>query len=1730
MKINKIYFILFALILLGTLAPCFASDANQTEVLNNHNNDLLMSDSIYVDVNNGDDINDGKTQDTSVKSFSKAIEIAKNNDTIYLSDGIYEGLDNTKITLDKSLNVYGSQNTTFDAKFSSYLFIVPDNVCLSFKNINFINAYKDISDTELISGYFDEGIYGAALDIKNAKVTLDNCYFKYNLANYNSFSSEFVYGGAISNLGDLTILNTIFDGNAVGANGNILAYGGAVYNRAKLIINNSKFIDSSGYTRCYGGAIYNDGEAIMDRSIIQKSILGEETKGSAIYNAGNFTLLNSLIENNSIESSDSYYIYGAIFNSGKFKAKSNIFKNNTGVYKPPFTEYIGSPTIYNVGDLDLIYNAFVDNVGFNGISSDIYLTGGGDIKIDDNWWKTNENPILLNKLNLNVLNSWITSKLTPEYSSIKINDNVNISHVWMSTKGNIISNNLVPAFKVEISCFAGGKQISRSFMTNESQSFNFNNTSSKSSYIITGIVDSVESEAIVDVGKINTYIEFIINNNTFFVNDEIRINVSLRDENGNPISARLNIALNDDIDFIDVDGGRGYKVFSNLDPKIYTLTFNYNGDSNYARSFNQTTFTVNKSKSYISIDEVGNINTSDNVKLNVFLNSSQGGLSNLYINGKFIQTVYLNNGNNTFNLNYFEEGSYNITVIYPGNEYSESSKASVFFNVSKSQAIIKVYCQNITAGNDEIITIEVSPDNFNSEVILSINGINSTVLLKNSINPITISRLTNGTYDVKVIFNGNSRFYKTNASSSFKVTKGTSSLNVEIEKNNLTGKITVKTNSSKCSGFIDLFINNNQYSKVLYNGEAVFNVEFFPGSNYIYVFYSGDNFYNGSSWNTTIGEPLNPFLIADNITGYEYNDLLYSVILCEESGFAVPNKNIDIEFLGETFTITTNNYGIAYFKLNLKQGNYTITASYLNSTITNTITVEKVNFNIIAHNISYLDNEVITIDFKHNISGFINFKLADNLKAVIEIKNNTAVWNISNLKAGKYEVEAFYFNDLFNSSSFKSSFSVEKINFTYELDYSGLNYGDTTRIILNLVNTTSGNITLTVDGVSYNKIIESNIVILELSDLSKGSHNLTINYSGDNNFNNYTFNTQFSIRSLKTDLELFINGSTSYGGEVKIIALLSKNATGIVEFCVASYKSKVKITDGTAIWTFGGLNVGNYTVYASYLGDDDYFAISNQINLTVKKADSYIELFTKEVYLDQNIRIYANLSPNATGNVSFSMIGYYSPRNKTVINSTTSWYISPLEYGEYYVLASYFGDANYNPSNTTFILNITQYRSILTVVIDDVGNNSRVSANIRLFNDRGVGISDTVVLTIDSKSYNINTRRGIASFVLGKLPIGNYTFQAVYKGNEKYGKSMVNGSFKVVDSLLNVNLEVSDFTKYVGGVNKLKITLTQSNGKLISNALIQVIINNEVYDLITNMDGICELDINYPAGLYHATVRFNQTDQYYGTQHDINIEILSTIRAIDVIKVYGTGGEYFAIFTDCSGKALANTQVTLTLSDKEYTFKTAPNGIVRVDINVDPGRYSIIAKNPVSGEEAINQIYVFEYIMETKNIVCYFGANKKYTARIFDNNGNPVGANVDVVININNKDYVVKTDSNGYISFKINFKPGTYTIKATYNGFTKDNSIVIKPVLVAKNLIVKKGHIFKFKTKLLNSNGKALKGKKLTFKFKGNKYVAKTNKKGVASIKINLNLKVGNHKIKVLSSKSSIKRIIKVIK
>ena len=76
----------------------------------------------------------------------------------------------------------------------------------------------------------------------------------------------------------------------------------------------------------------------------------------------------------------------------------------------------------------------------------------------------------------------------------------------------------------------------------------------------------------------------------------------------------------------------------------------------------------------------------------------------------------------------------------------------------------------------------------------------------------------------------------------------------------------------------------------------------------------------------------------------------------------------------------------------------------------------------------------------------------------------------------------------------------------------------------------------------------------------------------------------------------------------------------------------------------------------------------------------------------------------------------------------------------------------------------------------------------------------------------------------------------------------------------------------------------------------------------------------------------------------------------------------------------------------------------------------------------------------------------------------------------------------------------------------------------------KKAKSYKFQASLKTSKGKAIVGKKLTFKIKGKTYSAKTNKKGVATINIKLKLKVGKYTITTTYSKTSIKNKLTIRK
>ena len=143
----------------------------------------------------------------------------------------------------------------------------------------------------------------------------------------------------------------------------------------------------------------------------------------------------------------------------------------------------------------------------------------------------------------------------------------------------------------------------------------------------------------------------------------------------------------------------------------------------------------------------------------------------------------------------------------------------------------------------------------------------------------------------------------------------------------------------------------------------------------------------------------------------------------------------------------------------------------------------------------------------------------------------------------------------------------------------------------------------------------------------------------------------------------------------------------------------------------------------------------------------------------------------------------------------------------------------------------------------------------------------------------------------------------------------------------------------------------------------------------------------------------------------------------------------------------------------------------------------------------------------------YYKQSKRFKVRVYGADGKlAIGKNVKFTVG--KSTVSAKTDNKGYATFKFNKKPGKYTVYTKYGDVKVKNKIVVKTVLVTKNMSKKVKKNGRFTVKTLNSKGKAVKNKVVKIKFKGKTYKIKSNKKGIATFNLPKNLKIGKYSIK----------------
>lgn len=363
-----------------------------------------------------------------------------------------------------------------------------------------------------------------------------------------------------------------------------------------------------------------------------------------------------------------------------------------------------------------------------------------------------------------------------------------------------------------------------------------------------------------------------------------------------------------------------------------------------------------------------------------------------------------------------------------------------------------------------------------------------------------------------------------------------------------------------------------------------------------------------------------------------------------------------------------------------------------------------------------------------------------------------------------------------------------------------------------------------------------------------------------------------------------------------------------------------------------------------------------------------------------------------------------------------------------------------------------------------------------------------------------------------------------------------NASYFYKNDEINVIFNLTNIGDYVRNVNLsfnfddiIKIlSFDSTKGDFKNNTL--------VIDSLTNSESVI-LNLTFKANdikdLIENSISITSSDNIRNSEFvsfDLPYAGFTSLIVRD-ISSFSKSNELFNISAvDLSNNPISNVSGVISLNNKNISFTTDENGLILFNVDLLEGNYvcQVYLKGNgiyMSCNSTFNvSIFKKETKLTSTNInthavvVKMDGKSGPYLKITLKDFKSAKLINKVIQIKLNSKTYNVTTDNNGIAKLQINIaKAGTYTAKINFLGDDEyyKSSTVSKIVVKKKKMsltVPKKSFKSSKKVKKLTatlkvSKGKPVSGKKIIFKINGKKYVVKTNKKGVGTLKVKFSKK-----------------------
>ena len=544
---------------------------------------------------------------------------------------------------------------------------------------------------------------------------------------------------------------------------------------------------------------------------------------------------------------------------------------------------------------------------------------------------------------------------------------------------------------------------------------------------------------------------------------------------------------------------------------------------------------------------------------------------------------------------------------------------------------------------------------------------------------------------------------------------------------------------------------------------------------------------------------------------------------------------------------------------------------------------------------------------------------------------------------------------------------------------------------------------------------------------------------------------------------------------------------------------------------------GKYTAKIKFNEDSIYLSSSVSSNVVVNKVATALTANDINIlYGDSANLIIALIDAKSNALVGKDISVNLNGKDYVVKTGNDGKAALPIDLvpGKYTAKIEFKGDNIYLATSVNSNIVVNKVSTSLTV--NDINIIYGDSTNLIItLKDRNNALlkGKDISVNLNGKDYSLKTGNdGKAALPVDLIP-GKYVAKIQFKGDNIYLGSSV--SSNVVVNKLASALTANDIHIVYGDSPNLIITLKDGNNALLKGKDISINLNGKDFTVKTANDGKAALPVDLIPGKYVAKIQFKEDSIYLGSSVSSNVvvnKVATVLSANDINIVYGASANLIIVLKDKNNAVLKGKDILINLNGNDFTVKTGNDGKAALPIDLLPGKY--VAKIKFNEDNIYLNIVVNKVStsLTVNDINIVYGDSSNLIITLKDRN-NAVLKGKDISVNLNGKNFTVKTGNDGQVTLPIDLVPGKYAAKIK---FSEDNiylassvssNVVVNKVstaLTAGDINITYGDSANLIITLKDAKGNSLSGKIIMININDKDYFTTTDNNGEAALPINL--------------------------